>query len=81
VAPVVYVTEEAYDRYVAGRYPQLKVWIRSVVVPPSLSDGRDWTFWQYSNRDRLEAYDGREPYIDMNAFAGTREELESMTLR
>jgi hypothetical protein len=25
--------------------------------------------------------DGREPYIDMNAFAGSREELESMTLR
>ena len=81
VAPIVYVTEEAYDLYVAGRYPQLKVWIRSIAVPPRLSDGRDWTFWQYSNRDRLDGYDGMEPYIDMNAFAGTREELESMTLR
>jgi lysozyme len=79
--PIVYVTEEAYDLYVAGLYPQLKVWIRSVAVPPSLSDGRGWTFWQYSNRDRLGGYDGVEPYIDMNAFAGTREELESMTLR
>jgi lysozyme len=57
------------------------VWIRSIAVPPSLSDGRDWTFWQYSNRDRLDGYDGMEPYIDMNAFAGTREELESMTIR
>jgi lysozyme len=79
--PIVYVTEEAYDLYVAGRYPQLKVWIRSVAAPPSLSDGRDWTFWQYSARDRLDGYDGVEPYIDMNAFAGTREELESMALR
>jgi lysozyme len=79
--PIVYVTEEAYDLYVAGRYPQLKVWIRSVAVPPSLSDGREWTFWQYSPRDRLDGYDGVEPYIDMNAFAGTRDELDSMTLR
>jgi lysozyme len=79
--PIVYVTEEAYDLYVAGLYPQLNVWIRSVAVPSSLSDGRGWTFWQYSNRDRLGGYDGVEPYIDMNAFAGTREELESMTLR
>jgi lysozyme len=79
--PIVYVTEEAYNLYVAGLYPQAKVWIRSVVGPPSLSDGRDWTLWQYSPRDRLDGYDGVEPYIDMNAFAGTREELESMTLR
>jgi lysozyme len=80
-SPVLYLTGEAYDRYVAGRYPQLKIWIRSIALPPSLSDGRDWTFWQYSPRDRLDGYDGIEPYIDMNAFAGTRAELESMTLR
>lgn len=81
VPPVLYVTEDAYDLYVAGRYPPLPVWIRSIIVPPRLSDGRDWTFWQYSNRDRLDGFDGAEPYIDMNAFAGDREELESMTLR
>lgn len=80
-APVVYVTGDAYDLYLAGRYPRLAVWIRSVALPPRLSDGRDWTFWQYSPRDRLDGFDGVEPYIDMNAFAGTRAELESMTLR
>jgi lysozyme len=81
VPPILYVTAEEYDLYIAGRYPHLKIWIRSIAVPPKLSDQRDWTFWQYSNRDRLDGYDGVEPYIDMNAFADTREELESMTLR
>lgn len=81
VTPVVYVTEDAYDRYLAGRYPGLRVWIRSIFVPPRLPDGRDWTFWQYSNRDRLDGYEGREPYIDMNVFAGSRGDLESMLLR
>jgi lysozyme len=79
--PILYVTAEEYGLYIAGRYPHLTIWIRSIAVPPNLSDERDWTFWQYSNRDRLDGYDGAESYIDMNAFAGTREELESMTLR
>lgn len=79
-APIVYATEEAYDLYLAGRYPDLPIWIRSVAWAPRLSDGRDWTVWQYSNRDRLRGYDGVEPYIDMNVFAGTRDELEALTL-
>jgi lysozyme len=79
-APIVYATQEAYDLYLAGRYPDLPVWIRSVAWTPRLSDGRDWTIWQYSNRDRLPGYDGVEPYIDMNVFAGTRAELEALTL-
>jgi lysozyme len=81
VAPVLYVTAATYDLYIAGSYPQLRVWFRSVVLPPTPSDGRAWTFWQYSPRDRLDGYDGVEPYIDLNAFAGTREDLASMTLR
>ncbi|GAB2465476.1 GH25 family lysozyme [Promicromonospora xylanilytica] len=78
--PIVYATKEAYDLYLAGRYPDLPVWIRSVAWAPRLSDGRDWTVWQYSNRDRLPGYSGVEPYIDMNVFAGTREELAALAL-
>lgn len=80
VPPIVYATGEAYDLYLAGRYPDLPVWIRSVAWAPRLSDGRDWTIWQYSNRDRLPGYDGVEPYIDMNVFAGTRAELDALAL-
>jgi lysozyme len=80
VPPIVYATNDAYDLYLADRYPDLPIWIRSVVWAPRLSDGRDWTIWQYSNRDRLPGYDGVEPYIDVNVFAGTRAELEGLTL-
>jgi lysozyme len=80
VPPIVYATNDAYDLYLADRYPDLPIWIRSVVWAPRLSDGRDWTIWQYSNRDRLPGYDGAEPYIDVNVFAGTRAELEGLTL-
>ncbi|MBD3943852.1 lysozyme [Microbacterium sp. NEAU-LLC] len=76
--PVIYATPEAYDRYLSGRYAGYPIWIRSIVLPAQLEDGRDWTLWQYSNRDRLEGYDGVEHYIDMNVFNGTREELAAL---
>ena len=38
-------------------------------------DDADWTFWQYSNRYRLDGYNGREKFIDMNVFAGTEEDF------
>ncbi|RPF23347.1 GH25 family lysozyme [Myceligenerans xiligouense] len=74
----IYTTNEAYDAYLAGRYPDNPVWIRAVALPPRLSDGRDWTIWQYSNRDKLEGVGtdrGAEPYVDMNVLDGTLEEV------
>ncbi len=76
--PILYTTAEAYERYVRNRYPANPIWIRDVVLPPSLPDGRDWTIWQYSNRDRLPGYDGVEPFIDMNVLEGGPERLEEL---
>ena len=78
--PLVYTTGAAYALYIADRYPDLPLWIRSVTWKPRLPSDQDWTVWQYSNRDRLSGYDGVERYIDMNVFAGTRDELEALTL-
>ncbi|WP_318843083.1 GH25 family lysozyme [Myceligenerans pegani] len=74
----LYTTAEAYDAYLAGRYPRNPVWIRGVVLPPRLSDGRDWTIWQYSHRDRLDGVGtdpGAEPFVDMNVVDGTLADL------
>ena len=51
------------------------IWIRNVYWTPRLKDGREWTFWQYTDRARLAGYEGEEPYIDMNVFNGTPEEF------
>ncbi len=74
--PILYSTEEAYDLYLAGHYGDYDIWFRDVIRNPSLSDGRQWTFWQYTNRGRLEGYVGPETYIDLNVFCGTLEEFE-----
>lgn len=73
--PVIYATKASYDLYLAGEYADCDIWIRDVITTPSLSDGRAWTFWQYTNRATLDGYSGAERYIDMNVFFGTTEEF------
>ncbi len=73
--PILYATEKSYALYLAGGFAEYDIWIRNVLTVPTLPDGREWTFWQYTNRERLAGYDGKERYIDMNVFAGTAEEF------
>ena len=75
LSPVLYATKASYELYLAGDYKEYDIWIRDVVTHPSLSDGREWTFWQYTNRERLDGYQGEERFIDMNIFHGTEEEF------
>jgi lysozyme len=79
VPPIIYATQKSYDRYLQDAYPDNPVWIRSIATKPTLPDGRDWTFWQYSSRDRLPGYDGEEEFIDMNVFAGSLDDLRAAT--
>ena len=41
VEPVIYATQAAYSRYIAGGFPDTPLWIRAVYLPPRVSDGRD----------------------------------------
>ena len=36
----------------------------------------NWVFWQYTNRKKLNGYEGDETYIDMNVFGGDRDAWE-----
>ncbi len=79
--PVIYATGSAYERYLTGSYAGYDIWIRNVYSAPRLKDGRDWTFWQYTDRGRLDGYAGEEPYIDLNVFNGTEEEFAAYPAR
>ena len=63
--------------YISDGFADCDIWIRNVITAPTLSDGRDWTFWQYSNRGRLKGYAGEEPFIDLNVFCGTQAEFDA----
>lgn len=71
IAPVIYTTPSAYRAYLVDLYPDNPIWFRSVAWPPRVPDGRDWTVWQYSNRDRLDGVGSEdEAYVDMNVLSG-----------
>ncbi len=77
VKPIIYATEKSYSVYLSGYYQQYDLWIRNVITTPNICDNRKWTFWQYTNRERLKGYIGKEKYIDMNVFYGSSEEFEN----
>ncbi|MDE7222783.1 MAG: hypothetical protein K2O34_03245 [Acetatifactor sp.] len=72
IRPIIYATEKSYELYLADAFPEYDIWIRNVFTSPRLSDHREWTFWQYTDRGKLPGYQGDEKYIDMNVFNGSR---------
>lgn len=68
MTPVIYSTEEVWERYLEGYFEEYPLWIRNVFAKPRIS--QPWTFWQYSNRGRLDGYEGGTRYIDLNVFCG-----------
>jgi len=79
VRPILYATQSAYARYLAD-YDGYDIWIRNVFTRPQLG-ARRWAFWQYTDRARLQGYDGEERFIDMNVFNGSRAEFEVYGLK
>ena len=73
--PIIYATEKSYELYLSGDYEEYDIWIRNVITKPELSDQRDWTFWQFTNRERLNGYFGKEKYIDVNVFNGSTQDF------
>ena len=65
--PILYVTYDTYETYVEGYFQDFDIWIRDILKFPTLN--RDWLFWQYSNRRRIEGID--ENYVDITFIGGT----------
>lgn len=76
LTPIIYATEKSYELYIENLYPECDIWIRDIFFSPKLSDDREWTFWQYTNKAKLDGYSGDEKYIDMNVFNGSKDDFE-----
>lgn len=71
--PVLYTTYEFYDDYLYPEYKDSPIWIRDVLSKPN-SDIKNWIFWQYNPRGRV---DGIEGPVDLNVYRGTKEEFNT----
>lgn len=71
---IIYSTNEFYKNYLQGQFLANPIWIRDILSTPNLPDNRKWTFWQFTNRGRL---DGVNSTVDLNVFNGSKEEFKS----
>ena len=76
VKPMIYTTMEFYDYYINGNFSDYDIWIRDVITKPNL-ENRDWKFWQYTGKGKLDGYSGKEKFIDLNVFNGSKDGFES----
>ena len=76
--PLIYTTNQSYRDFISGGLPGYGIWIRDIYRTPHLSDGREWSFWQYTNRGRLWGIDG---FVDLNVYNGTPEEFKALLSR
>ncbi|WP_021171119.1 Lysozyme M1 precursor [Sporomusa ovata DSM 2662] len=74
--PIIYVVYPLYDKYIKNEFTDYPIWIRDVIKTPRLSDGREWSFWQYCNRGRIK---GIDTFVDINIYAKDYEELRKLT--
>lgn len=70
---IIYSTNEFYKTYLIGKFPDNPIWIRNILSEPQLPDNRKWTFWQFTNRGKL---DGINSAVDLNVFAGNKSQFE-----
>lgn len=72
---IIYSTYEFYNAYLINLFLNNPIWIRDILTTPKLKDNRNWLFWQYTNRGKL---DGIDTYVDLNVFKGTKEDFEKL---
>jgi lysozyme len=76
--PILYVTHEFYDRYLYNREIAQSIWISdfySFNKLPILADGKQWLFWQYSERGRIA---GIATLVDLNVFNGDKIQFDRL---
>lgn len=76
--PIIYATYKSYNLYIANNFKDNYIWIRDVYFTPKLKDNREWTFWQYTDKVKLDGYNGKEERLDMNVFNGDVDEFEKL---
>ena len=79
VKPIIYTTQYVNKIYIANNFSDYDIWISSITSSPKLQDEQKWTFWQYTHTGKLDGYDGKEEYIDMNVFYGSKDEFANYT--
>lgn len=72
--PIVYTSSSFYRSHLAGAELDAHLWAAGYSREPR-TPGRDWLFWQYTDRGALAGISGP---VDHNVFRGTVDELDAL---
>ena len=64
---VLYSDSDFYETYLQNEFTDNPLWIRDLYRQPSQRQYREWQFWQYANRGKL---DGIKGFVDLNVSRG-----------
>ena len=77
MTPIIYTNQNFFNDYLADDFSKHPIWIArySRFFNPWLDNNREWRFWQYGNKGRIEGIRGE---VDLNVFKGDIYQLEEM---
>ena len=78
VDPILYVTKEFYEAYLKGLNFKYKLGVRSLLLKPDFPPNKDWVFWQFTNKGRIDGINGN---VDINVFNGSIEDLSNYRIK
>lgn len=78
VKPIIYTGQNFYNRFLAGQFDDQPLWLaRYNSAEPVTVCGRDFEFWQYTDKGKLPGINGR---VDRNVFIGTHLDLTMLCI-
>jgi lysozyme len=78
VRPIIYTNLSCYNRFVANGLSNYPIWIaRYNEEAPQLPNNKDWHFWQYGDKGRIDGINGD---VDFNVFSGKYKDLERLCI-
>jgi lysozyme len=78
VKPIIYTNADFYDNFLAGKFDNYPLWVAHYLVQDKPRIERKWTFWQHSERGRVNGIDA---YVDFNVFNGDSSDFKKLLLR
>ncbi|MGH8051142.1 MAG: glycoside hydrolase family 25 protein [Arenimonas sp.] len=72
---VLYSTPDFYPVYLQNYFLQNPLWIRDLYGQPDTGRYREWQFWQYANRGKL---DGIKGFVDLNVSSGDQKQFNQL---
>jgi len=72
---IIYVIDNFYNDFLVGKFPDNHYWLRGIYGKPEFENHPEWTFWQHSNRGRIEGIEG---FVDLNVFNGSEADFNNL---